>query len=98
MPTDPALKPETVPLVADYWDIPEIATLLRWVTHLNIGATIGLALWFVVSVWDGESLLSALFGASATGASPCQCELMLTPIPQGPRHIAQIGDTLTSAH
>lgn len=98
MPTDPALKPDAPPLAADYWDIPEIATLLRWVTHLNVGATIGLALWLAVSVWNGESPLSALFGAGATGASPCQCELMLTPVPQGPRHIAHIGDALFSAH
>ena len=89
MPTDSPLKPEAAPLAADYWDIPEIATLLRVVTHLNVGATIGLVLWFVVSTWSGQSPLSALFGDSATGARPCQCELMLTPIPPGPRHLVR---------
>lgn len=72
----------------DYWDIPEIAALLRVVTHLNIGATFALLCWFAMATSITGGATAASLGAAKVAHQECHCELMLVPIPQGPRQIA----------
>ena len=72
-------------LAENYWDIPEIAALLRVVTHLNIGATVALCLWFAAMTWGGGLIRTVMSGGTINAAGACSCELRLTPIPQA-RH------------
>lgn len=87
MPTDPERASHGVR--SDYWDIPEIACLLRLVTHLNFGATLALVLWLLTATL-GERGIAALPAKDSVQAQPvCQCEMRLQPIPQGRRQLAQ---------
>ncbi len=72
----------------DYWDIPEIAFLLRVVTHLNVGATLALCLWVATQPFAGSGVQSILT-RGATNPVACKCELKLKPIPPGGQQIAR---------
>lgn len=77
---------------ADYWDIPEVATLLSVVAHLNFGAAIAVCLWAVSLAWGGT--LPRTTGAAAPTARKCECEqLILTPVAPARRQLAVIENT-----
>lgn len=95
MNTDAEREPAPETPDGEYWDIPEIAMLLRLVTHLNVGATLALIFWFLTMTGPGSAPAAPL-GAAANPPHACPCELMLVPIPQGPPQIANAPESSRS--
>lgn len=87
MRTDSARKLAGKSFASGYWDIPEVAMLLRMVMHINIGGTVALGIWLATMI------VASAGGSAVTGdASPrrydCRCEKMvLIPIPARARQI-----------
>lgn len=72
----------------DYWEMPEIAALLRMVTHINIGATMALCVSIAATPFGiAPEVRSA--GDTPAGGAACRCErILLVPLAPGAQHIA----------
>lgn len=85
MPTDPSLVLAMPEMREEYWDIPEIACVLRVVTRIHVGAIVALCVWLVTQALNAGSI-SALFQLTSNQSQvTCRCEFKLTPILPGNR-------------
>jgi hypothetical protein len=84
---DPHRGLERQPHRLDYWDIPEVAALLRIMTHINNGGTLALCLWIAALALESGGKPDVTRDARLP-VNGCQCEMMLVPIPWSPRQIA----------
>jgi len=94
MDTDNPRKTTDSAIRVEYWDMPEIAALLRIVAHINIGGAIALCLWVATLAWGAmpSKPMSPLTGASTAVQPACRCErMMLVPLPPARRQYARLG-------
>lgn len=92
MDIDQYRAPHREQFPTDYWDIPEVAALLRIVTHINIGGTLALCLWVAMLVFGsgGKSIVTGDITLSQHG---CKCkQMVLVPIPAGKRQLVNLNE------
>jgi hypothetical protein len=71
----------------DYWDVAEVALLLRLVSLIISGGAVVVCVWLAVMALRDAGPKPFVSGPAAQTKPNCKCELLLVPIPPRSRQI-----------